>query len=132
MQKQSKLYEAFNNLNNLNIEDSTVKLLKKYVVVSKPIKSYNHNIKINNQSYSCYFQMGKLYGLPLDIYKNYNEDLLKNRFDQDYLTLLENNFSIMAHLALNAEMKSNFYGVNYSAKRLGFNNPPRGFFCNIK
>ena len=134
MAKQLKVYKAFNILNQIDtntnqINNELVKLVQKYVKVSKPLKSCDDNFKIGKDVYSCFIMMTKLNGIPIKVYDEL--DISMDKIDPGYLKVLyENNQDIMLQLSLNSEFTPNFYGVEYSKKLISDRNPPRGFFTN--
>lgn len=136
MGKQLKIFNAFENLNNMNLnniknpEDKIIiQLVQKYVKVSKPLQSCNDSFKIGNDRYSCFIMMTKLNGISINLYKELG--ISTNKIDPDYLeSLSKNNQEIMLQLSLNLDLTSNFYGVEYSKQFLSDRNPPRGYFTN--
>lgn len=131
LKKQSSIYDAFQHLFRSNINDKIVQLVKNNIVISKPIESHSKSIEIDKVQYSCYFQMDKLYGIPLSVYRQFDNKLVEDKFDPEFLKAVGDNYNIMAQLSLNSELPANFYGVTYAAKKLGFKNPPRGFFITM-
>lgn len=126
--KQKKVYEAFQDLYKININNKIANLVKKFIKVSNPISMCNNKIKIDNLFYDCSFLMEFLHGIPLKDYKRLDVKSLEN-LEDDYISEKGQDFELMMHLALNSDLSSKFYGINYSLKKIGKNNIPRGYFA---
>lgn len=125
--KQKKIYDSFEKLKKIDIDDDFINLVKKNIVISKPIDSCQNNLTINNDTYSCYILMSKLNGIPIKIYNKLDRESL-NKFDKNYLDGKGEKFEIMTQLTFNLETSSGFYGIEYTKTKINNKNPPRGYF----
>ena len=124
MNKQAKVYNAWNNLMNTFTEDPIINRTKTWVKIPKPIASCNKELIVDDKNFSCYFLMEKLSGMTLSTLQGLNPNVI-NDLKPDFKPN-----DLMLQLSLNSELPEKIYGVNYSKKLVGYNNPPRGYFIN--
>jgi hypothetical protein len=121
--KQEKAYQALKSIGPTGIKflDYMISLLN----ISKPIKSSNKTIFIDNSKFECSFEMTRLHGIPLSIYEKADPTILNN-ISKDF----GKNFEIMLQLSTNTEIGGRFYGIKYSKTKISEKNPPRGYFLS--
>lgn len=125
---QEIIYSSINKLLSSESDDAIVNLVRKYVVVSKPLDHKMEPVTINSVDYSCYFEMEKLHGFPLSMYKNFNSQVDAN-IDKKYLETHNQYLNILLHLSFNLETTSGFYSVDYK-NPISESNPMRGYFIS--
>lgn len=125
--KQEKAYEAIeyvkSRITGVELIDYILPMLK----VSRPIRSVDRETKIDGNNYQCYFEMTKLSGIPLSIYREANPTIL-NSLSSEFIGQKGMDFEIMLHLTTNTDLGGRFYGIKYSKTKISENNPPRGYF----
>lgn len=129
MKKQRDIYASFVELQNLKADEELINLVKKYVVLSDPLNAKNEPITINDHIYSCYFEMTRLVGIPLNIYEQFDMNI-DNSFDKEYLAQHKSDFFILLQLTYNTDLPNKIYGTNYSRAKISDKNPLRGYFIS--
>ncbi len=124
MNKQNKAYLAWKKLTFINTKDPIVNKAIELVKFSKPFASCNQGIQVDGKKFSCYFIMEKLSGIPFSTLLDLNPNVI-NQVQNDFKPN-----DLMLQLSLNSELLEKIYGVTYSKKMVGYNNPPRGYFIN--
>ena len=128
--KHLRIYNEFIKLPNDH-------LLRKYVVISKPLHYCNESITVDLKTYPCFIIMEKLMGVPMDILREYTPA-------NDYVNSLPDS---MVHLAWNRNSDvvwlftgkhhpdghyrppDNFYGIDFH-EEISESNPNRGYFSS--
>lgn len=124
--KQQKIYNTFERLGRIKTENPLVKKVQKLVKVARPISYSDSGSVINLSKFACTITMSRLRGLPLNLLRD-GDRAIDARIKPDYLAKNGNNLELMGHIALNSEI-GGIYGINYTVKQIGDNNPPRGYF----
>ena len=124
--KQQKIYNAFERLKLIESSNPVVRLVQRYVKVSKPLESCDSSFSLRERSYSCYIRMTKLPSVPIEMLYQLDRDI-STQIDMPPERVPD----LMIHASLNTEVPERIYGVQYVAKKLTEKNPPRGYFTNI-
>jgi len=116
MENQMKIYKAFEKLKSVKLPFN--------IKVSRPLGSCDNSIIIDGKHFSCYFLMEKLYGIPIEMLKQYRS---LDKISDDYLKNLD---SLMLHLSQNSDFDEQVFGIKYDGSKIDVENPPRGYFTN--
>lgn len=132
--KQTKIYNCFNALNERNHKDhALLNLIKKYIIISRPIRYNNKPFTYNDEDYNCSIVMSELKGVPLSMIAKIDDNLQKN-YDADYWSLLNlDQEEIMLHASFNNCRATNGVLGMKETELISESNPARGYFfsgCN--
>jgi len=129
--KQQKIYDSFQKLKHINFsggktaKSRLLKLVQKYIVVSRPISFIRMPVTLDNINYSCAFTMTKLNGIPLSILSRLDDKLL-SEFDNEYFNAVGKDFQLLGHLSFNTTI-TGVVGIDVDQK-ISEHNPARGYF----
>ena len=135
MNTQFKIHVAFEDLADisgvsldgaeLSVDDlALIQNVKQYVKVSKALSSCDKPIVINDITYSCYFFMERLSGVPVAKLLAIDPLLFKNTRDSYRPS------DVMVHMAFNSDLPAKLYPVVQSKKPISDINPSRGYFLD--
>lgn len=124
MSKQEKVYQGWERLKRIPLNDPIINNAKKLIKISKPLAGCGQPLIVDNKKFSCYFLMEKLSGIPLSMLSQLNSNIV-NDLNKDFKPK-----DLMLQVSLNSQLPERIYGINYSKKLVGYNNPPRGYFIN--
>ena len=125
--KQRSIHHCFECLRECNIDDRIANLVKLHVRVARPIRFSGGPTVINGVTFHCSVAMGKLHGIPLSFYEEFDPRIIQ-RIEPAYREELG---QVMAHLAFNSPIVG-LFGVKYSTATITKDNPPRGYFSNTE
>lgn len=123
--KQNQVVASIERLKSIPSDDSLIQLIKKYVTVSRALSYSTNSFTINGENYNCYFEMDRLYGIPLSVYREFDASVDDN-IDKKYLASVGNDFNVMVQLMFSSENPAKIYNHDTSSP-MSSTNPTRGY-----
>lgn len=99
------------------------------VRVARVYEHREESIIINDKYYACWFEMERLYGVPIALLERL-DPRIKKMIDPSYRKQLGDNYGVMVQLsfALATGGESGLIGRRYQGKMISEKNPLRGYF----